>query len=353
MYRSLIACGLTLLVAGCPGDDDDDGDDVQGHPTPNAFELLADDYEPGALLSLWASGANDVWAVGGEFGEPVVLQFDGTSWTRNDPPVAQQLWWVHGFAGGPVFVVGEGGAIAKWDGSWELMESGHPNTTFFGVWGAAPNDVWAVGGPVPTSTNTAVDGDVVLHYDGSSWTRRSVPDLESKPASALRNLFKVWGTSADDVIIVGDRGETLHYDGTTFRLKESAAGSGTSLFTAWGRSANDVYAIGDELGSVKLIHYDGSAWSPVDLPSDAPQVAQGVWTAPGQPLYIAGYDGYIACLGADGTWTSFDPVTTRAFHVVMGDGAGNVWAAGGNIQSRMPDYKGVLVVSGRDVPAVP
>jgi hypothetical protein len=37
----------------------------------------------------------------------------------------------------------------------------------------------------------------------------------------------------------------------------------------------------------------------------------------------------------------------------MGDGAGNVYAAGGNIQSRMPDYKGVLVVSGRDVPAVP
>jgi hypothetical protein len=213
--------------------------------------------------------------------------------------------------------------------------------------------VWTVGGPVSTSTNTRFDGDVVLHYDGSSWTRISVPELEAKPEIALRNLFKVWGASADDVVIVGDRGETLHYDGTTFRSKPSNAGPNTVLFTAWGRSASDIYAIGDDLGSVKLVHYDGSAWAAVDLPRDAPLVAPGVWTAPGQPLFIAGYDGYIACLGSDGAWTSFEPVTAQAFHVVMGDSAGNVWAAGGNIQSRMPDYDGVLVESGRDVPVVP
>lgn len=341
MYRTLI---LTMLawapLAACGGDD-------ALEPLP--LTVLTTSYDPGAIFSVWSSSPNDVWAVGGEQGSPVVLRYDGARWTRNDPPIAQQLWWVSGFVGGPVFVAGEGGALARWtEGSgWDVFDAGFEGTTFYGVWGASPDDVWAVGGPYAGAPVDRQVGDVILHFDGTAWSRVSVPALEMKPASAQKNLFKVWGASADRVFVVGSGGLVLHYDGTTWTSQPSGFSS-EPLFTVIGRSATDVYAVGG-LGSAVLAHWDGNTWSPIPVPDQAPPVIQGLWTAPGQPVVVAGYYGFFAIY--DGKeWAVTPPTTDLAFHGVWGDGQG-IWAGGGNIVSFSPDYTGALAVSGRTVPA--
>ncbi|MCC7384805.1 MAG: hypothetical protein IT384_23350 [Deltaproteobacteria bacterium] len=342
-----LPCALVLLLAACGGEDPP--------PPPKEapdFVALAADYAPGALLSIWSGSPNDVWVVGGELGKPVVLRFDGMAWRRDDPPIAQQLWWVHGFTGGPVFVVGEGGAIARSNnGAWEVMDSGHPGTTFYGVWAASPSDVWAVGGEFLGATSSVTrQGDVIVHYDGTRWNRVRLPYLDSKPMSAQKNLFKVWGTRADRVFIVGDGGLALHYDGASWAKHETGV-TGAPLFTVSGRGENDVWAIGG-LGAPALIHWDGSRWSEVALPADAPQVMQGLWTASGQPVVVSGYGGYVACRSDDGQWAVSAEKTRDALHAVWGDGEG-LWASGGNIVSFLPDYHGALLSSGREVPALP
>lgn len=334
---------FTLALAACSEEDPPD--------PPPSFVSVARDYEPGALFSVWSSGPDDVWAVGGELGQPLVLHFDGNGWSRNEPPVSQQLWWVHGFPGGPVFVCGDGGALARWDGaSWTVLDSGLPGTTLYGIWGAAPDDVWAVGGTFEQAPQGVEKlGDVITHFDGTRWSTVAVDALQMRPASAQKNLFKVWGASARDVFVVGAGGLALHYDGTAWRSVPTPI-PGEPLFTVFGRSASDVFAVGG-FGAGALLHWDGTAWSKLELPEETPSVLQGVWTAPGQPLWVSGHDGFVARQVADGSWAIAETDTEQALHAVWGDGQG-VWAAGGNIVSFSPDYRGALLVSGRTVPAL-
>lgn len=334
---------IFVVQFACSGEEDPPPDETED----KALTLITEEYADGALLSVWSSGADDVWVVGGEQGHPVVLHFDGSDWERNDPPVDQQLWWVHGFSSGEVFVAGEAGAIARYDGStWQAFDTGFEGTTFYGIWGSSPNDVWAVGGPHQGTPPENQVGDVVLHFNGSDWTRVSVPYLEAKPASAQKNLFKVWGANATDVFIVGDSGLTLHYDGTDWNHVNSGI-TGVTLFTVIGRTANDVYAVGG-FGAPALIHWDGTAWEEIEVPLTAPSIIQGIWTAPGEAVYLGGQNGFFASY-ENGEWTEEEPVTNQVYHAVWGDGAGSIWASGGNIVSFSPDYDGVLAVRGRDL----
>ncbi|MDZ4694360.1 MAG: hypothetical protein SGI86_04370 [Deltaproteobacteria bacterium] len=341
MHRSLAVAGVVAswALAGC--------DDVKSLPIPE-YTLAVDRYDPGALLSLWGSAPNDLWTVGGEQGKPLVLHFDGTRWVRNEPPIAHQLWWAHGFVGGPVFVSGAGGVIARHDpaGTWTVFDTGYPGTIFYGIWGAAPNDMYAVGG-----TDFAVtpnEGDVILHWNGVEWSRIRVAVLDAKPMSAQKDLFKVWGTSAKDVFIVGGSGIILHSDGTGWTQQISGIGN-EPLFTVFGRAPNDVYAVGG-LGTAILLRYNGTAWSPIELPVEAPPVLQGVWTAPGQPLWVSGYRGFFAAYDGGQRWRVAPPKTPLAFHALFGLGDA-VYACGGNIMTAAPDHQGVIAATGAILPA--
>ena len=73
----------------------------------------------------------------------------------------------------------------------------HPSGTLAdltSVWGAARDDVYAVG----------KDG-TVLRWDGVRWSRLAVP--------TDRAIFGVWGSGADDVYLVGSGGLVLHGTG--------------------------------------------------------------------------------------------------------------------------------------------
>ena len=121
------------------------GSDDDADPDVSPWRLVAEGYEPGAFFSGWAD-QEDVWFAGGEFGAPLIAQYDGTEWVMHDPGTGHQAWWIHGFEGGPIFVVGDAGSIARYqDGVWETMETHLPGVTLYGVWGASPDDVWAVG----------------------------------------------------------------------------------------------------------------------------------------------------------------------------------------------------------------
>ncbi len=324
--RRLLLIGA-LFFFGCP---------TPAPPAGPEWSVVFRDLS-GALVSVWGSSATDVWAVGGDPGDgsgPMVLHFDGAGWTRYRTGTTGDLWWVFGFAGGPVFTGGTNGTILRWDAAtFTPVAMTTPGTnTVFGIWGASPNDVWAVGGAGP-------DSGFAWRFDGVSWTAAAgLPaDLGTRAS-----LFKVWGLGADDVWLVGTGGVTLHWDGLA--IAEPASPTTRTLFTVQGSSG--LFAAVGGYGTGVVLENDGAGWQDV-TPPFAPQL-NGVALS-GTLGYAAGINGAIY-RRAGGAW---EPEPTQLdvfedFHAVWLDPDGGVWAAGGQLV--LPLIRGMLVHRGTAVP---
>ncbi|MCU0485811.1 MAG: hypothetical protein MUC85_06825 [Anaerolineales bacterium] len=110
--------------------------------------------------------------------------------------------------------------------------------TLWGVWGAAGDEVYAVGAM-----------GTVLRYNGADWLTTANLDEDI--------FYDVWGAAPNDIYAVTGAGEFYHFNGATWSLQYDYSGYTWDL---WGRAANDIYAVGD---SGLILHYNGSAWSPM------------------------------------------------------------------------------------------
>lgn len=312
-----------------------------GEPNAKGWTTLTDKYADGALLSVYADTTSSAWIVGGEAEKPVVLRFADGQWSRLDPPVQQQLWWVHGFSDGARVVVGESGTIAMYaEATWTTHDSTAPGSTLFGVWGTQRADIWAVGGPwqrAPAGMQT--ERHLLLHHDGKTWQRVDVSKLVHEQT---QSLFKVWGADADNVFVVGDQGTVLRYDGKAW-MSEPTGLVGVVLFTVHGTSADDVWAVGG-FGSPVLVHRGKAGkWAQVDTGDWAPTL-QGVRASGDGSVWVSGWNGYAARLSA-GVWQEF-AVGDQALHAITDNGAGGVWAVGGDITTLKSDHLGAIVSRG-------
>ena len=345
-----VVVGPSEVTAG--GDSPDSGAtadlaDVPA-PAPLDWSVVVDGDPQGALLSMWARAADDVWFVGGQLHAPRVLHLGPSGWQAHDPGTGQQAWWVHGFEGGEVVVVGDGGSVARYDGvGWQEEATGVAGATLYGVWGDGPESLWAVGGPFLLGEEPAAS-DVLLRFEGGAWQQVALPEVGEDRAG--QSLFKVWGSAADDVYVVGSDGMILRWDGVVWAREVVEGLESVSLFTVVGRSADDVWAVGGGPRGV-LLRRDAAGWAEVELPQFTPQLLQGLWTAPGRPIYVGGAYGYTARLDAGGWWLP-DPVTPNVLHALHGDPGGGLWAAGGSIMALSPSYSGTLLVAGREAPAL-
>ncbi len=96
--------------------------------------------------------------------------------------------------------------LMRFDGSaWALeqVDFGDFTGKLNGVWGAEPDDVWAVG-----------DGCKIAHWDGTRWTFETLDcDVD---------LHAVHGTSRMDVVAVGGNGLYATWDGREWQLRWAA-----------------------------------------------------------------------------------------------------------------------------------
>jgi hypothetical protein len=238
------------LLVGC-GDDSRPAD-LDATPSLAEWEVIHEDLD-GALMSVWGTSTRDVWAVGGDAGDgPIVIRWDGSDWTRLDTGTRGDLWWVHGFAGGPVFMGGKNGHILRYEnGAFTPMAT--PTTdTVFGIWGAAPDEMWAVGG-----MDGGASGAFAWRRDGDAWIAAPgfPPELTDTKA-----LWKVWGSSADDVWMVGTAAIALHWDGDEF--VQVSLGGGESLFTV--HHGGGRYAAVGGFATGLLFENAGAEWESFD-----------------------------------------------------------------------------------------
>jgi hypothetical protein len=242
----------------------------------------------GRFNSLWASGPGDVWA-GAVRG---LLHWDGTRWERGrEPPPAPEdtsfsidaIW---GFSPNDVWVIRRGSVTGPtpfhWDGArWaarpiapaSLGGTSAPSTVrVTGLWGAGPNDLWALGQVDDTDPSRPLGrpgAAAFVHWDGQAWT--AVGDRAS-PAFRYRSVGRPWGLASNDIWAIGS-GPTLgapdagfpnesqlwHYDGTAWTVAEEK----TSVVAVWGSGRGDRW-----FGRpTDVQHWDGVQTTALDLGS--------------------------------------------------------------------------------------
>lgn len=235
--------------------------------------------EADALLSVAVEDGPAVTVVGGLPNQGLIVEWREDHWSRASlPEGVPLLWWVDA-SSERTLAVGEASTILRKSGdAWlaDVVVEPAPRTVLYGVWGQ-----WAVGASFDPSDEQP---GVLLTYRDEVWVLEERFD---------ERLFKVWGTSESDIWAVGEGGLILHFDGTSW--SRSQAPTDARLVAVMGRGADDVYAVGGDFPGM-VLHWDGLAWSQF---AETPQGLSGVWTAPGRGLYVGGDRGYIARFGPD------------------------------------------------------
>lgn len=181
------------------------------------------------LNAVWAIDADDVWAVGNR---GTVLHYSGGSWsTIASSAYPPHLWGVYAANKTDVFIAGDTGRLAKWDGGQFVAETiaGGGTPSFRAIWGA--------GGSAWAGTD-----DAVYTRTGSGWT------LEASVAGGVRSGFALDATTS----IAAGYGAVHRRAGTSWTPETRPA----AAFAVWGSSATDLWSVGTRA----IDHLEGGTW---------------------------------------------------------------------------------------------
>jgi hypothetical protein len=281
------------------------------------------------------------WLVGGSPAQGRVLFDSGGGLAEVDLGVEVELLnWVHPFDDGGVVIVGNGGMILySPDGSsWTRQSGGITEQNLWGVWGSSAQDVWVVGG------DGFAPGDATI-------LRGPVGDLEPVDVPALEHpsisaWYKVWGSGPDDVYIVGQDGGLLQWDGVT--LTEQLVGLSRDLIGVWGTGPDRVVVVGGRLNGAMAL-WDGSEWRGFEL---APLTGlNGVWLRGNTIHAVGGWATSVKLdfntgevLGEQEVLGLEIPESQGVdLHTIHGSDDGRLTAVGGNFMFSSGPYDGLVI----------
>src|SRR6266581_18509 len=209
----------------------------------------------------------------------------------------------------------------------------------FGVAASSSSDVLAVGGYNPGESPTALlTRPYAEHWNGSRWTATTVPlaSVYSVQAAQLNGVAEVaagdgWavGTVSDPSSLAS---QTLayHWNGSTWQRvstpNPAGPSQGNGLAAVAARATNDVWAAGGDGGYAEaslVLHWNGSAWAQVQVPSigalDAVTVTSAnVWVASGNKAER--FNG--------SAWISLPALPAGVFIAGLAHTAAGLWAVG-------------------------
>ena len=191
--------------------------------------------------------------------------------------------------------------------------SGLTNATFFGTWAAADDDAWAVG-----------DGGAIAHWDGAAW---SLVD-----AGSPTTLRAVWGANGSDVWAVGEKGTILHNSGEgwvktpiePFEIpdQEKPYKVTSTLLAIWGAAPDDVWASGlpDSNGKGVFVHWDGELWTYAPIFMDEVRTVRALWGWSKDRILVAGTQGMVYVFDGQQTFQAQPSGTIATLFGIAGFG---------------------------------
>jgi hypothetical protein len=243
--------------------------------------------------------------------EPRIMRFDGSSWTT----IADETTFPSGFKPWQLLDRGDGAIVVEGATPVSTAEDGWPAQ--LSLWSYDGTE-WALLADGDLLWNGWADSVAIGQDDGSLWAADDVGGIwtldgatwsESKPANPCTGVSAMWGDGSTGLFVGCDNGAALRWDGATWSIMDT--GTELPIVDLWGSGPGDVYAVtyryegdyeaGPPYGS-SLLHYDGAAWSEVDIGSEGDLT--GVWGSRADNVFVAG-DGVV--MRFDGSAWSSEP----------------------------------------------
>ena len=203
------------------------------------------------------------------------------------------------------FMLMSGACVSTTPNGWTPLSSGTSNA-LYGVWGSTAGDVFIVGDR----------GSILQAARGGSFSAVMAPRYQ---------MLGVWGSDATHVITVGWDG----FEGAVERTQADGSFDGNgfvadSFSAVWGSGPDDIYAVGEN-GRVER-NSSGTTWSRERIGSS--NSLWGVWGSAAGDVYAVGDSGTIVHSDGSGTWTPQTSGTRKALAAVWGSSASDIFAVG-------------------------
>jgi len=148
------------------------------------------------------------------------------------------------------------------------------------------------------------------------------PDWQTGLTNTIQHLYGIWGIDRSPVFIVGANGTAQRRAAGTWAATNT--GTTETLRGVSGSSADNVIAVGD--GGV-AIHWDGTTWT--SQPTGTTESLRAVWVESTARAYAVGDNGTVLrWLG--GVWSPVDAGTSSDLYAVWGRSAQDVYVGGDN-----------------------
>jgi hypothetical protein len=224
------------------------------------------------LRGVAARSSRDVWAVGANVSQTLVEHWNGQRWTVVTSPnvatyneldavciISHNDAWAVGYSSfpGPSAYI-----LMHWDGtSWSLVK-GPPadGSALSSLKAFATNDVWAVGSK---DINQNTSSTFTLHWDGTAWTEIPSPNVSIN----FNTLLGVDGAAPNDVWAVGGTnagGLAMHWDGAIWTVVP--ANNGSAFYAVTAISSTNVIAVGGSVSAPSSARWDGTQWRVIPTP---------------------------------------------------------------------------------------
>lgn len=161
------------------------------------------------------------------------------------------------------------------------------NSYLFDVAIISENNIWAVGEiRIADTSSIGYTKYNAVHWDGSEWTLRKIYYYGSCSAVMYPELRAIWAFSGDNIALTNG-GSIGWFDGDTVNLDCGMNSLLTgSINKIWGTSSDDLYVVGN---NGNIVHYYGVIWQKIESGTDVDFL--DVWGTPdGNIVWVSGRD---------------------------------------------------------------
>ena len=164
-------------------------------------------------------------------------------------------------------------------GGWTIVAAPPTgqNGTFTGVAAVSDSDAWAVGFDGGAAFTNVGAKALIDNWNGTAWSQVAAPATPGNTALLLgvsaSGATDAWAVGRTQVNKSSFEGLALHWNGAAWSVSPGFPGAlsmfgGASAVGVADIGPDDAYAIGDSVATAvgSLVHWNGTAWSPVTLP---------------------------------------------------------------------------------------
>ncbi len=224
------------------------------------------------------------------------------------------------WAVGEIYTADDKYNAAHWDGEkWELKKidwDGYVSRLTC-VFAFSSNDVWF------GVTN-------LIHWDGNRFEKNINPVLNQFYSKTVN---KIWGTSDNDLYIVGNEGLIAHYDGRQWQRIES--GTDLRLLDIFGainpaKNQKTILTVGANLfhgPETVVLQIKNNQSSEIDNTAFDKSIAS-VWSSNGIKWFLTGYDTFFSPKTLDDSFIKISQIPQNLKYRIRGSASNNIFITG-------------------------